>query len=406
MVFFCWVLGCSVFAQESPIRPDEGLPHVIWSDAEKVVGSVAVVSGKLVDVASFGNVNFLNFDANRRDVFKVVIFKTDLAQFPDDWADRYDQKLVSVRGAVTLYKNVPQIRVTSPDQIRIVRRLPRTVLPRSRKYKVGKQVRLATFNTRNLFDAVDDPYYADEATKPKPRDELEKLATAIRRIDADVLALQEVESRGYLGRFVDALLGDLDYEVVHYAGNDQRGSGLAVLTRLPVGAVTSHRHRRFPDVSGKHRRFSRDLLCVEILPRSGKSFEVWIVHLKSKRGGAAETEAQRLAEASQIRRELDRRLARNPEARIVVLGDFNDTKDSRPLQRLVGTGSRALTTFWDEIPNESVTYTLSPFREMIDHILFTPAAGRSVIRRSYRIENMNLSTSGSDHNPVVVNIEN
>ena len=61
----------------------------------------------------------------------------------------------------------------------------------------------------NLFDEFDDPYRSDEVMETKPRDELLKLAQRIRMLDADVLALQEVENREYLERFVRALLPDM-----------------------------------------------------------------------------------------------------------------------------------------------------------------------------------------------------
>lgn len=404
LFYSCFLASsCSTTAlgQTSPISANEGLPSVRWSDAEKVVGSVALVSGKIVNVGSFGKVNFLNFDSRRRDVFKVVIFRDHLEKFPRPLKELYDQKLVTVRGEVTLYKGVPQIQVSSFEQLKVVDRLPATQLPTRRTRTLGKQIRVASFNIRNLFDDVDDPYHRDETTEAKPRDELERLAATIRKVDADVLGMQEVESRGYLQRFVDVFLSDMGYEVVHYSGNDRRGSGLAMLTRVPVGSVTSHRHRRFPDQEGVMRRFSRDLLCVELLPSSGSPFEVWVVHLKSKRGGPAETEPQRMAEVGEIRRQLDRRLVKDPSSRIIIVGDFNDTKDSNPLRRLVGSGAGKLETFWDSIPSGTVTYTLDPYRELIDHVLCTPAAVQRYVRGSHRVESMTLKTSGSDHNPIM-----
>ena len=391
----------STWAQKSPIGENEALPYVGWQDAEQVVGKVAVVSGKIISTGSTSGqtVNFLNFDS-RRDVFKIVVFKVDLPKFDGTLEELYRNKLISVRGEVTTYKDLPQIRVRSPEQIAIVDRLPEKRLPKKDRRTPGKQIRLGTFNIRNLFDGVDDPYHMDETTAAKPRKEIEKLADTIRKIDCDVLALQEVENRGYLQRFVDVFLPKMGYEVVHYSGNDRRGSGLAVLTRVPVGSVTSHRHRRFPNDEGVMRRFSRDLLCVELTPKNRASFEIWVTHLKSKRGGAEVTESQRVAEAGEIRRQVDKKLKQNPEARVIIVGDFNDTKDSRPLQRLVGSGPSKLHTYWDTLPPEAVTYTLDPYRSLIDHMICTPHAAKAYVDGSYGVTSLSLSTSGSDHNPV------
>ena len=390
-----------LFAQ-GPISDFEGLSIVGWSDADQVVGKTAVITGKIVDVGRAGRVNFLNFDARRRDVFKVVVFQEQIDRFPQSLKEMYHNKLVAVRGRVTLYKDVPQIEVASPDQVRIVKKLPKSRIIEPKRRKLSKRIRVATFNIRNLFDDVDDPYFADETTIAKPRSEIELLAATIEEIDADVMALQEVESRGYLQRFNDVFLRDLGYEVVHYAGNDQRGSGLAVLSRIPVGQVTSHRHRRFRNPRDEPARFSRDLLCVELLHPFAPSFEVWVTHLKSKRGGPAATEPQRMAETTEIRRILEARLTREPQARILLMGDFNDTKESRPMKNLLA-GSFA--GFFSDLPSDSITYNLPPYQAMIDFILASPHAQQGFVQNSYRIVDQTLQQSGSDHNAVVAEFE-
>ena len=222
-IFSAIVFAGSASAQISPF---EGLSVVSWTEADKVVGQTAVVYGKIVAVGSAGRVNFLNFDATRRDVFKVVVFSDNLKNFAGPLAELYDDKLVRVKGRVTLYKDVPQIEVVSTDQIEIVAKLPKSKIVVRQRRKLTKKVRIATFNIRNLFDDVDNPYYADETTKPKPRDELQKLAATINEIDADVIALQEVENRGYLERYAAAFLPDMGYEIVHYSGNDMRSLSL------------------------------------------------------------------------------------------------------------------------------------------------------------------------------------
>ena len=388
---------------QRPIGVDEALSRARWEEADQVVGSVAIISGKISSVGSTSNgrVNFLNFDPTRRDVFKVVIFDSDAKNFPRPFKDLYDQQLVSVRGEVTLYRGVPQIRVRTMDQIRIVDRLPpsRIRLPVTRS--VGNQIRVASFNIRNLFDDVDDPYFMDETTNAKPRQELVRVADSIKKLNADVVALQEVESRGYLQRFDDVFLHDLGYEVVHYAGNDRRGSGLAVLTRIPVGQVISNRHRSFAGPDGEMTRFSRDLLCVELLPTAAsKPFEVWVTHLKSKREGPEVTEPKRLAEVTEIRRLFEARLQRDPEARILICGDFNDTFDSKPIRTLIGDGE-LVKHFVDTVPDGSVTYNLDPYQAMIDFIFCSKAAAAAYVDGSYRIESQTLDQSGSDHNPVL-----
>ena len=401
--FSCAEIAFSQVELEDAISPFEGLPVVSYVEAEQVVNRMAVVYGKIVDVGHAGRVNFLNFDAKRRDVFKIVVFDEHVKNFDGKLRDLYDDKQVVVRGRVTLYKNVPQIEIVSPEQIQVVSRLPKSKIVSPKRPRLTKQVRIATFNIRNLFDGHDNPYYSDETTRPKPRQEMEKLAATIQDINADVVSLQEVESRGYLERFNTVFLPDMGYEVVHYSGNDLRSSGLAVLTRIPVGQVVSHRHRRFKDPSGGSRRFSRDLLCVELLHPFAPSFEVWVTHLKSKRGGAEATEPQRMAETGEIRRRLQQKLKTNPNARVLLMGDFNDTLDSNPIKNLLSGGE--LTSFTRELPKDTVTYTLSPYQSLIDFIFASPQASKALVTGSYKVVSRSLEESGSDHNAVVADFE-
>ena len=50
----------------------------------------------------------------------------------------------------------------------------------------------------------------------------------------------------------------------------------------------------------------------------------------------------RLEEAKLLRETIDARLAANPEANLVVLGDFNDTKDSASTKAVIGRGKLKL----------------------------------------------------------------
>lgn len=397
------IVGTHSGAEESPIHPDEARPHVSWQDAAQVIGRTAYVSGTVARIGHTERIHFLNFDAERRDVFTVVIFQPFLERFTSPLEELYEGRPVRVRGMVTTYAGTPQIQVTSPDQIEVLDSLPTLPKPAAPPpAKVGEEFTMATFNVRNLFDSDDDPYHSDEGTPAKPRMELERLAEVIRRLDADVLALQEVESRGYLERFLEVFLPDAGYQhIVHFEGNDARGIDVCLLSRLPVGGVTSYRHATFADDVERPQRFRRDLLCVQIEPQGAKAFEVWVVHLKSNSEGRKHAEPIRLTEAKAVRRLLDQRLSADPDAAIFVCGDFNDTPDSPTVTTITGAGPMALASAWSNIPeSERITYNLEPYRSMIDFILWTPALNSRYVKDSYGIIPGKLEDVGSDHNPV------
>ncbi len=388
---------------QAVIDADEGVASIHWSHAGEAMGDVTFVCGEVIEVRNIGAITFINFDDERPAKFVAVVFRDNYGKFPDDLKKLYAGKFVKIRGQITSHRDRPQIVLTSPDQIEVVDKLPETVVPKERVRAAGKdQLVVATYNILNLFDDVDSPYHLDETTAAKPREELEHVAETIRALDADVIAFQEVESRGYLKRFRDVFLDDMGYKhLVHYEGNDLRGIDVCLLSRIPIGTVESHRHVQFPGPDGRVRSLSRDLLSVTMLPPGKSPFEIWVIHLKSNSGGREFSEPVRLAESRYLREQLDRRLTADPEAAILLMGDFNDQWGSPTLKTIVGSGPTALKLPLAETAIKSlVTYNREPHRSMIDFILCSPAMAQRLVPGSYRTVPGDVKTSGSDHNPV------
>ncbi len=96
--------------------PAAGL--VPWQEAGKYVDQTITVSGRIVRTHDAGSITFLNF-SSERDQFVVVIFADDYADFPSAPAGLYQDQTVWVTGTVGQYNGIPQIIVTSPDQIEV-----------------------------------------------------------------------------------------------------------------------------------------------------------------------------------------------------------------------------------------------------------------------------------------------
>jgi endonuclease/exonuclease/phosphatase family metal-dependent hydrolase len=395
----------SAAAADPPIAADEARPLVSWNDAGRVVGSVAFVSGRVAGIRQPRGMTLIDFFDEKPAAFTGVIRQADYGKFPAKPADLYRDKILRIRGLVTTYRGVPQIAITSPNQVEILDALPETQQPaKTLPTAAADRIRFAEYNVLNLFDADDDPYHADEATPTKPRAELEALANSIRSLNADVIALEEVENRGYLERFLEVFLKDMGYQdVVLFEGNDRRGIDVALVSRIPIGPVESNRHCTFPGPDGKPIHFARDVIEVTVEPTNAPSFEVWVVHLQSNSQGREYAEPIRLAEARQIRRMLDEDFQRDTKARIVLTGDFNDTWDSETMKTIVGEGS---TSMWSaasdhegELPD---TYNQGRYHSMIDFVLCSPAMAKQYVPRSFHVVPGSPESSGSDHNPVAV----
>lgn len=388
----------------SPIGRDEGRPRIRAEDAGHFHGRIAFVHGEATNVVRKGRMTLVLFGPDDKPVFELAISEAYAKQFHHP-IEEFAGKLLRVRGWISDYAGQPQIRITDPAQIEVIESLPEFPRPVAAKADLGPRVKVATFNILNLFDDVDDPYTGDDTTPAKPRHEMERVAETLRKINADVVALQEVENRGYLQRFVDVFLPDMGYEhVVLLDGPDPRGIDVALISRLPIGAVTTHQHVVFPGVASTQ-SFERDLLAVRIEPPSHESFEVWVLHLKSNYDGRAHAEPIRVAEARKVRDMLDVRFAAEPDARIVLCGDFNDTADSATLKTIIATGATAMFDTTGNFPKERrITYNKEPHRTQIDFLLLSPTLRERYVGDSFDIVDGSVETVGSDHNPVSISL--
>lgn len=230
-------------------------------------------------------------------------------------------------------------------------------------------IRIGTFNLNNLFSRFnftaeivdgdagieattsfrfDDPTrfrlrkYQGRLVTGKPQAGRDKLALRIKAMDLDVLAVQEVEDVDTLGNFARTELADLGYDhIVLVEGNDPRLIDVGVLSRLPIGAVTSWRHA----VHGPAGEpvFSRDLLEVEIFnaSRTKRLLTLYNNHLKShfvpfdqdQVAGAKAADERRRQQAETIARIVAGRT--RPQSNFMIVGDMNDPPESPCLTPMI-----------------------------------------------------------------------
>lgn len=249
-------------------------------------------------------------------------------------------------------------------------------------------------------------------------------------MDLDVLAVQEVEDIDTLKQFNREYLRGLYRHVALIEGNDPRLIDLGILSKLPMGAITSWQkevHQSNPSIPV----FGRDLLEVEILneDRSSRLFTLYINHLKSHYVPYAKDPAEgedknnmiRSRQSETVAKIIKSRIAQND--RFIVLGDMNDHYDSpylKPFTDDIQLGLvNALTNPQetrpakkDNPPPPSTAWTYrykprgQPARyELLDQIWLSPSLAPKqtaawIDRRS------KLTGDGSDHDPswVVLNI--
>ncbi|HMN96035.1 MAG TPA: endonuclease/exonuclease/phosphatase family protein [Phycisphaerales bacterium] len=261
-------------------------------------------------------------------------------------------------------------------------------------------IRVATYNTLNLFDDHDDPALRgameDIVMKITP-DRAAALAAAIRALDADILALQEVESEQALRWFRDGWLKDMGYD--HIASRDvgnPRGIENSVLSRFPIRGVRTYvdmnldaQRRdgegwspRPADAPAPGRlRFARSPLVVDVeVPRpEGEPYRLTLfsIHHKAGRDFNHQREAEALGTVA-IAREL---MKSDPARNIILLGDFNAAPWDKSLRTYLEAGFvDAMSHRTTERSNpESRRYRTHESERVLDYVLLNSAAFREKI---------------------------
>ncbi len=269
---------------------------------------------------------------------------------------------------------------------------------------------VATYNVQNYTLA--DRRAADgfRPDYPKPEAEKAALRAVIRALNADVLVLQELGGPAFLAELRRDLASegaDYPYGEAMLASDEARG--LAVLSRVPLGALVAHRdlraRRRGTEEAEPVRR---GLLQVEV-PRAEGALTLFVVHLKSRLAVDKDdprAEDQRVAEAQAVRDRILEVFPLPTEARFLVLGDFNDLPGSRTLQAVEARGKTRIATSVEAFDSRghgwTHAYPKAGLYSRFDHALASGALVKDVSRAW--IADQPETARASDHRPLVIDL--
>jgi endonuclease/exonuclease/phosphatase family metal-dependent hydrolase len=247
-------------------------------------------------------------------------------------------------------------------------------------------LRTMTWNIRAGFG--NDAMTGERSHTP----DLEQIASVIRRVQPDVVALQEVDRFRDRSGYVDQTetLAELTQMDGVFAPNLVDGAGeygVATLSRLPI---LEHEHVRFPSVDGWEPRGLLDVL----VETEGVQIRIMNTHMQVGLDGD-DTEAawQREDAASGIA--LRARAAQEP---VVVMGDFNADPLSPEFADL-----QRLTDAWAEQGRSGLTFPSSPVREATDRIDVIFASQRWLVREVIVLDTTETRLA-SDHFPLVADL--
>lgn len=211
---------------------------------------------------------------------------------------------------------------------------------------------VAFYNLENLFDINDDKHTHDNDFLPtsvkkwtpkRYEKKLRKLGFAISNIGRKetgkhpaLVGLAEVENASVIKDLIESKhLEDCHYDYVHYDSLDERGIDVALLydrTAFEVIASETFTIQLFDDDGSPD--YTRDILLVSGL-LDGENVHIIVNHWSSRREGEKETEHKRMVSSDKAGEVISMLRDENPDAKIIVIGDFNDDPSSNSIKQLV-----------------------------------------------------------------------
>ena len=270
---------------------------------------------------------------------------------------------------------------------------------------------VATYNIENYVATGRMTEAGYRKDYPKPDAEKQALRKVILGLKADVLALQEMGPAPYLDELRRDLKSDgLDYPFVLLLEGPDVDRHVALLARRPPKAVKQHVDLGFT-YFGAREKVKRGLLEATFATEAG-DVTVFTVHLKSRftdRPDDPVSAIRRGAEALAVREAVLKRFPDPAAARFLLLGDCNDTKDSRAVQSLLQRGKTTLAELLPAADSRGESWTYSYHKDdsysRVDHILVSPLLRAAVVKGSARIFDGPETRAASDHRPVVVTLK-
>ncbi|MBR2948191.1 MAG: hypothetical protein IKC17_06365 [Bacteroidales bacterium] len=242
---------------------------------------------------------------------------------------------------------------------------------------------MAFWNLENYFDPFDDELTADEEFTPDgerhwswkrfvvKRNLISKVLISMKDSLGDfpvIVGFAEVENRFVLEQLVrNTPLVKLGYKVIHYNSADRRGIDVALIYRedffIPL-------EQESIGVSFADSTSTRDILRVKGVLKMENCFyrdtvELYVVHFPSKWGSVQQSSQRRNTAAKAL---LDA-VGSSDSENIIVMGDFNDTPDSKIFTLL---GEKFYIAGSSGCYTQKGTIKYKGSWELIDNFLITP----------------------------------
>lgn len=275
-----------------------------------------------------------------------------------------------------------------------------------------KSFLVAQYNVENLFDTIDDPHKNDneflptgkkEWTSERYWDKQAKIAKVISSIDPkylpDLVSLVEIEDKNVLEDLVkQESLSKINYQIVHNESPDARGIDCALLYNPKTMKLISTAFYKVQMEDNKHFK-TREILYAKGETKSKDELHIFVNHWPSRRGGEEKSAVKRNLAASVLRHAIDSIFTIDSQAKIIILGDFNDETDNESIKTILGATADKnrkepylydMATLQDQNNEGSYYYWKTKEWNMIDQMIISNSLLNATKGLQAKEENMNI----------------
>ncbi|HLN72778.1 MAG: hypothetical protein ACM3O8_10250 [Methylococcaceae bacterium] len=268
----------------------------------------------------------------------------------------------------------------------------------SQQTKLVEEYTFMFYNTENLYDTANDSLKLDDEFTPEGmrRWNNGRLYRKANRIAKVILAageweapafvgLCEIEDREVLEKLTSQTpLSKYRYKIIHKDSPDPRGIDVALIYRPELFKPFDYKTITLKDTSTISFS-SRDILQVSGVLNNWDTLHVFVNHWPSRYGGVMETMHYRKLAAEVLGRSIREMFVKYPRAKIICMGDFNDTPEDESLSGVL----KAVRINHPEVKGEMVNLSVSWMTQPVQTIksLYTWQVFDQWIVSDYLMEN-------------------
>ncbi len=251
---------------------------------------------------------------------------------------------------------------------------------------------ILSYNVENLFDTINTPDKKDDEFTPtdikkwntkRYNNKLDSLSKVIKAINQnelpEIIGLCEIENRNVLQDLLLKLGSDKNYEIIHQEGPDSRGIDVALVYRKDEFNPLVTKFYQINYVFEPETK-TRDILYVSGIASNIDTLHIFVNHWSSRRGGSVYSERKRVHTAKLLRSKIDSIQKVNNDAKIIVIGDFNDEPTNYSLTYFLQANNKRINAknfelynlMYDQCNTESKgTYSYNGKWDLLDNIIIS-----------------------------------